>query len=355
MVHVNIGPRFTKVEIRRRPSMLDLALGATRLGLTEKAARLGGQALRLGAKGMASNPGLSARALSWATRGTPRWPWESGPSWSAPWQRRRSWLSRMPAGLGAAGSMMGRRGPTMRGRATSLPWPSRRGGMWPSGWSWPWERRSTPAWQRVPAAMGLAGATLTRQAPWQRGRMPNMPWQPRRGGMWPSSWSLTWQQPRQPLPWLKRRWVLLAGMALGALLMYFFDVDHGNRRRNMAVQRGSKLMRQAAQTAGNTGRRMSSELAGKRQALLRSRDHHEELDDATLAHKVESVLFRDPSVPKGDLNVNAEHGVVVIRGQVQDPTQMARIEQMVRGIDGVHEVHSLLHTAGSPAPNKPAF
>lgn len=35
-----------------------------------------------------------------------------------------------------------------------------------------------------------------------------------------------------------------------------------------------------------------------------------EYDDATLAQKVMSELFRDPHVPKGAINVNPENGVV---------------------------------------------
>ena len=42
--------------------------------------------------------------------------------------------------------------------------------------------------------------------------------------------------------------------------------------------------------------------------------------------RVESELFRDPSVPKGRLNINAEHGVVVLRGVTDSPDQIRTLE-----------------------------
>ncbi len=61
------------------------------------------------------------------------------------------------------------------------------------------------------------------------------------------------------------------------------------------------------------------------------------------------MLFRDPDVPKGSLNINAEHGVVVIRGEVRTPEQIRDIEQRVERIDGVQEVRSMLHLVNKSA------
>jgi osmotically-inducible protein OsmY len=54
-------------------------------------------------------------------------------------------------------------------------------------------------------------------------------------------------------------------------------------------------------------------------------------------------------VPKGSLNINAEHGVVVIRGEVRTPEQIRDIEQRVERIDGVQEVRSMLHLVNKSA------
>ena len=64
-----------------------------------------------------------------------------------------------------------------------------------------------------------------------------------------------------------------------------------------------------------------------------------EYDDATLKDKVESELFRDEHEVKGAININAQEGVVQLRG----------VEKTEK-IQGVREVESLLHTPGTEAP-----
>jgi osmotically-inducible protein OsmY len=76
------------------------------------------------------------------------------------------------------------------------------------------------------------------------------------------------------------------------------------------------------------------------------------LDDAGLAHKVESILFRDQRVPKGKISVNAEGGAVFLRGQVEDGELIADLTESVRKIAGVSEVVNLLHKPGTPAPHR---
>ena len=82
---------------------------------------------------------------------------------------------------------------------------------------------------------------------------------------------------------------------------------------------------------------------------------HEEriadLDDTELAHKVQSIVFRDPSLPKGRVSINAENGKVFLRGQVDAPDTIVRIERSVRDVEGVEAVENLLHVPGTPAPH----
>jgi hypothetical protein len=81
------------------------------------------------------------------------------------------------------------------------------------------------------------------------------------------------------------------------------------------------------------------------------RDHRTpEIDDITLVRKVESELFRDRTVPKGQISINADRGIVVLRGQIDDPDKMRQIENAVRKITGVREVENLLHRPGAPPP-----
>ena len=45
----------------------------------------------------------------------------------------------------------------------------------------------------------------------------------------------------------------------------------------------------------------------------------ERLNDPALARKVESEIFRGEEIPKGEISVNAEYGVIYLRGQIADP------------------------------------
>ena len=65
--------------------------------------------------------------------------------------------------------------------------------------------------------------------------------------------------------------------------------------------------------------------------------------------KVESIVFRKHDVPKGQININAENGVVYLRGQVDRPELVETLEARVRKVRGVKGVENLLHTSEPPA------
>ena len=73
--------------------------------------------------------------------------------------------------------------------------------------------------------------------------------------------------------------------------------------------------------------------------------------DAVLVTKVESEVLGDPDLPKGSVSINAEDGIIVLRGQVERPEQIRRLEKAVRKVDGVQGVENLLHLPGTPAPS----
>lgn len=75
-------------------------------------------------------------------------------------------------------------------------------------------------------------------------------------------------------------------------------------------------------------------------------------DDARLRDRVESELFRDPALPKGDIVIDAVGGVVTLRGQV-DPALLEDLPVRVAAVEGVVDVRSLLHAPGTP-PGTPA-
>jgi osmotically-inducible protein OsmY len=112
--------------------------------------------------------------------------------------------------------------------------------------------------------------------------------------------------------------------ALGALAAYFFDPDSGRRRRALVRDR----------------------LQGY---VPKVEEKRPQPDDVTLARKVETEIFRDADVPKGQINVNAENGVVVLRGEVGKPELISDLEEKTRKVQGVREVENLLSTAKTTA------
>jgi osmotically-inducible protein OsmY len=85
---------------------------------------------------------------------------------------------------------------------------------------------------------------------------------------------------------------------------------------------------------------------GEARALAAPRDY----DDATLAQKVMTELFRDQHVPKGAINVNAENGVVLLRGEIEEPAMIVEIVAKTRRIRGVADVENLMHLPGDSVP-----
>jgi osmotically-inducible protein OsmY len=141
----------------------------------------------------------------------------------------------------------------------------------------------------------------------------------------------------------------LAG-AIGAALAYFFDPDNGRRRRKLALDKAGKFARRAGQQAqGATAQAQ----ALKEKATHRSEQEKPQPDDVTLARKVESEIFRDADVPKGQINVNVEDGVVYLRGELEQPDLIKDLESQARKVQGVLGVENLLHVSGQEAPAKP--
>jgi osmotically-inducible protein OsmY len=144
---------------------------------------------------------------------------------------------------------------------------------------------------------------------------------------------------------------LLTMVGLGAALTYFFDPDSGARRRAVARDRVLAFFRQRGRELGRAGRFAQAEAYGVTQKAKHLKEQEKpQPDDVTLAHKVETEIFRDADVPKGQINVNAEGGVVVLRGEVDRPEMIEDLEKKTRKVQGVREVENLLHLPGSEAP-----
>jgi osmotically-inducible protein OsmY len=78
----------------------------------------------------------------------------------------------------------------------------------------------------------------------------------------------------------------------------------------------------------------------------------ERLNDPALAQKVESEVFRGEEIPKEKVSVNAEYGVIYLRGEVPSRDVMDQLITRARAVDGVRAVENLTHLPGEPAPAK---
>jgi len=150
----------------------------------------------------------------------------------------------------------------------------------------------------------------------------------------------TWLQPssqRRGNWWLP----LLLGLGLGAFIAFWWDPQRGHARRSAWRQRFEGAARRTSRSASRSLHTASSQARGTFAGIIHVEDESKEYNDATLAEKVESELFRDPSIPKGSININAERGVVVLRGQVE-PAQVELIADRTRHISGVVDVDNRL-------------
>ena len=140
----------------------------------------------------------------------------------------------------------------------------------------------------------------------------------------------------------------LAG-AIGAAIAYFFDPDNGRKRRTVAVDKAGKYFRQAGRQAQGA----AAQAQGlKAKATHLKEQEKDQPDDVTLARKVESEIFRGSDVPKGQVNVNVEDGVVYLRGELDQPNLIEDLGAQARKVKGVRAVENLLHVPGEEAPAK---
>ena len=147
--------------------------------------------------------------------------------------------------------------------------------------------------------------------------------------------------------------VILAGLlgaAGGAVASLLLDPDRGRARRAQLIDQGAAAVRRVVRSGERAVNQVQSTVTGRVAAI---RAEHtpsaRPTDDATLTDRVRSIVFRDSGIPKGDLNVNVERGIVVLRGEIPDEEMRARIVSEVEAIDGVWSVRDLLHLPGEPA------
>jgi len=136
--------------------------------------------------------------------------------------------------------------------------------------------------------------------------------------------------------------------AIGVAAAFLFDPERGRTRRARLVDQSVATARHGWHLAARQ-RRLIGGRAGGMFAAWRSSTAGEPANDATLKDRVESELLGDPGIPKGAININAEQGVVVLRGEVPDDAMRATLEERAGQVRGVWYVENLLHLPGEPA------
>lgn len=129
---------------------------------------------------------------------------------------------------------------------------------------------------------------------------------------------------------------------------------------NQILERGGGIVLGPARIAGRMGRRVvggAVGVLGDARQLGRPRKPGEtaakpEMDDVTLARKVETEIFRGSRAPRSTVNVNVVDGVVWLRGEVKRPEQIRRLEQKAAAVPEVRGVENLLHLPKTPAPTR---
>jgi osmotically-inducible protein OsmY len=129
---------------------------------------------------------------------------------------------------------------------------------------------------------------------------------------------------------------LLLGAAAGGAAAWFLK---NNDAAKSTVNRYAGQLKGAAQTVAPGAGRAPAE---------------ERLNDPALVQKVESEIFRDEHIrqAKGHLSINAEYGVIYVRGEVPSRQVMSDITMRARKVDGVKAVENLTHLPGEEAPHK---
>jgi hypothetical protein len=140
--------------------------------------------------------------------------------------------------------------------------------------------------------------------------------------------------------------------ALGAAAAFLFDPERGRARRARLIDQSAAFLRRGWRAADREGRMLAARAGGTLAAMRPGHGVIAPANDATLKDRVESELLRDPAVPKGDININAEQGIVVLRGEVPDDDMRAALEQRAAQVRGVWYVENLLHLPGEPATTR---
>lgn len=131
---------------------------------------------------------------------------------------------------------------------------------------------------------------------------------------------------------------LLAGLGLGAGLMYLLDPDRGQRRRAMLRDQAVHYRLSGTDVVGKRSRHLRNRAKGALAELRR--DRRSEVSDDLLVARVRSKMGLVVSRPRA-IEVSAENGRVMLSGPVA-VNEVDRLLQTVSNVPGVEIVENWL-------------
>jgi len=149
---------------------------------------------------------------------------------------------------------------------------------------------------------------------------------------------------------------VVATGVIGVAGAYFLDPQSGKRRRDVATDKLGKWMRRGKRETERKASYASGVAAGaaaKASSSTEREPAETRLNDPALARKVETEIFGDADPDtRGAVSVNAENGVIYLRGELGDEAKIAALATKAERVEGVRQVENLLHTPGDAAPAK---
>lgn len=139
----------------------------------------------------------------------------------------------------------------------------------------------------------------------------------------------------------------MLGAIAGAGVMFVLDPLAGHRRRSLARDQVARLGNGVDTLITESLPGKVDYLAGVARGALHqvagATDQQLPDEDRFITDRVMSMVFRDPSLPKGGVNVNTVDQVVYLHGHVGDAAVAAEIERRVRDVPGVRDVVNVIN------------
>jgi osmotically-inducible protein OsmY len=133
---------------------------------------------------------------------------------------------------------------------------------------------------------------------------------------------------------------LLAGLGIGAALMYLLDPDRGARRRSLIRDKAARASRVTGRELVERAQDVKNRARGQVAELRDRLGAGDQLDDDQLVARVRAELGHRVDRARS-VEIAANNGEITIRGQVP-PDGVDDIVAAVRGVRGVKQVYNEL-------------